>query len=92
LRRGERRLRPGDGAGRDAAGHLDFRAELLDDAGNATSADRGHSYKKLLCIAFDLAVLRAHLDERELVELTATVAAYNMVSRFLEALQIEIEA
>ena len=44
-------------------GHLDFRAELLDDAGNATSADRGFSYKKLLCIAFDLALLRAHLDE-----------------------------
>jgi len=35
--------------------------------------------------------LRAHLDDRELVELTATVAAYNMVSRFLEALQIDIE-
>ena len=35
--------------------------------------------------------LRAHLDDRGLVELTATVAAYNMVSRFLEALQIEIE-
>jgi uncharacterized protein YydD (DUF2326 family) len=45
------------------AGHLDFRAELLDDAGIATSADRGFSYKKLLCIAFDLAVLRAHLDD-----------------------------
>jgi uncharacterized protein YydD (DUF2326 family) len=45
-------------------GHLEFRAELLDDAGNATSADRGHSYTKLLCIAFDLAVLRAHLDEQ----------------------------
>ena len=44
-------------------GHLDFRAELLDDAGVATSADRGFSYKKLLCIAFDLAVLRAHLDD-----------------------------
>lgn len=44
-------------------GHLDFRAELLDDTGIATSADRGFSYKKLLCIAFDLAVLRAHLDE-----------------------------
>ncbi|MBC7951445.1 MAG: DUF2326 domain-containing protein [Rhodospirillaceae bacterium] len=43
------------------AGHLEFRAELLDDAGNATSADRGHSYKKLLCVAFDLALLRAHL-------------------------------
>lgn len=45
-------------------GHLEFRAELLDEAGNATSADRGHSYKKLLCIAFDLAVLRAHLDDQ----------------------------
>lgn len=44
-------------------GHLEFRAELLDDSGNATSADRGHSYKKLMCIAFDLAVLRAHLDD-----------------------------
>ncbi|WP_434403351.1 DUF2326 domain-containing protein [Sphingobium sp. DN12] len=44
-------------------GHLDFRAELLNDAGIATSADRGFSYKKLLCIAFDLALLRAHLDD-----------------------------
>lgn len=44
-------------------GHLDFRAELLDVTGIATSADRGFSYKKLLCIAFDLAVLRAHLDD-----------------------------
>lgn len=35
--------------------------------------------------------LRAHLDDRALVELTATVAAYNMVSRFLEALQIQVE-
>jgi AhpD family alkylhydroperoxidase len=35
--------------------------------------------------------VRAQFGERELVELTATVASYNMVSRFLEALQIEIE-
>jgi alkylhydroperoxidase family enzyme len=35
--------------------------------------------------------LRAHLSDREVVELTATAAGYNMVSRFLEALQIEIE-
>jgi AhpD family alkylhydroperoxidase len=34
------------------------------------------------------AVIRAAFDERSIVELTATVAAYNMVSRFLEALQI----
>ena len=31
--------------------------------------------------------LRAHFDARALVELVATVAAYNMVSRFLEALE-----
>jgi len=33
--------------------------------------------------------VRRHLDARELVELTASVAAYNMVSRFLVALQID---
>jgi len=32
--------------------------------------------------------VRAHFDERALVELVATVAAYNMVSRFLEALHV----
>ena len=35
--------------------------------------------------------VRRHFSPRELVELTATVASYNMVSRFLEALQIETE-
>lgn len=45
-------------------GHLEFKAEILDDAGNATSADRGHTYRKLLCVAFDLAVVRAHLDDK----------------------------
>jgi AhpD family alkylhydroperoxidase len=35
-----------------------------------------------------LAEVRAHLGERGTVELAATIAAYNMVSRFLEALQI----
>lgn len=45
-------------------GHLEFRAEILDGSGNATSADLGHTYRKLLCIAFDLAVLRAHLDDK----------------------------
>lgn len=32
--------------------------------------------------------LRGQLGERQLVELVATIASYNMVSRFLEALQI----
>lgn len=35
--------------------------------------------------------VRQHFDHQQLVELTATVAAYNMVSRFLEAMQIHSE-
>jgi alkylhydroperoxidase family enzyme len=35
------------------------------------------------------AEVRRHFDDRELVELTATVAGYNLVSRFLVAMQIE---
>ncbi len=46
------------------AGHLEFKAEILDGSGNATSADLGHTYRKLLCVAFDLAVLRARIDEK----------------------------
>ncbi|MCX5952145.1 MAG: DUF2326 domain-containing protein [Cyanobacteria bacterium] len=45
-------------------GHLEFRAEILDASGNATSADDGYTYRKLLCIAFDLAVLRSHLQDK----------------------------
>ena len=33
--------------------------------------------------------LAGHLDERQIVELTATIAAYNMVSRFLVALGLD---
>ncbi|HSO08080.1 MAG TPA: carboxymuconolactone decarboxylase family protein [Pelomicrobium sp.] len=36
--------------------------------------------------------LRAHFGAQELVELTVTVAAYNMVSRFLEAMQVDLDA
>jgi uncharacterized protein YydD (DUF2326 family) len=45
-------------------GHLEFKAEILDESGNATSADLGHTYRKLLCVAFDMAVVRAHMDVR----------------------------
>ncbi|MGD1905589.1 MAG: DUF2326 domain-containing protein [Leptolyngbyaceae cyanobacterium] len=45
------------------SGHLDFKAEILDESGNTTSADLGHTYRKLLCVAFDLAILRAHIDQ-----------------------------
>jgi alkylhydroperoxidase family enzyme len=35
--------------------------------------------------------VKAHFNEREMVELTATIGAYNLVSRFLEALQVDHE-
>lgn len=35
------------------------------------------------------AAVRAAFAERELVELTATIGGYNLVSRFLEALQVD---
>jgi AhpD family alkylhydroperoxidase len=38
--------------------------------------------------AATLAAVSEHLGERQTVELVATIAAYNMVSRFLEALNI----
>jgi alkylhydroperoxidase family enzyme len=34
------------------------------------------------------ATVRKHFDDRELTELTATIAAYNLVSRFLVALHV----
>lgn len=43
-------------------GGIEFIAEFIDEAGTATSGDRGTSYRKLLCIAFDLAMLRTRLD------------------------------
>jgi uncharacterized protein YydD (DUF2326 family) len=45
-------------------GHLEFKAEILDESGNTTSADLGHTYRRLLCIAFDMAMLRARLSEK----------------------------
>ncbi|MGV8882094.1 MAG: DUF2326 domain-containing protein [Rhodoglobus sp.] len=46
----------------NSAHHPDFDAQILDATGRETSAERGHTYKKLLCIAFDLALLRTHVD------------------------------
>jgi len=46
----------------NSQGGLDFLAEFIGVSGTATSGDRGTSYKKLLCIAFDLALLRTYLD------------------------------
>ncbi|MBL4697858.1 MAG: DUF2326 domain-containing protein [Phycisphaerales bacterium] len=45
-------------------GHLEFNVEILNKRGNPTSANDGFTYEKLLCIAFDLAVLRSHLESK----------------------------
>jgi len=37
------------------------------------------------------AALHAHFDQRQIVELTVTAGAYNLVSRFLVALQIGVD-
>ena len=42
---------------------LEFQAEILDESGITPSADDGHIYRKLLCIAFDIAVFSAYLDK-----------------------------
>jgi uncharacterized protein YydD (DUF2326 family) len=49
--------------GTNSRGHLVFDTEILDAKNKPTSADEGNTYKKLLCVAFDLALLRAHLQE-----------------------------
>lgn len=38
------------------------------------------------------AEVQKHFDAQELVELTATIAGYNLVSRFLEAMQVHHQA
>jgi alkylhydroperoxidase family enzyme len=37
------------------------------------------------------AVLRKHFSERQIVELTMLIGAYNMLTRFLKALKVDPE-
>jgi uncharacterized protein YydD (DUF2326 family) len=43
-------------------GNIDFKAEIINSQGSVTSEDQGHTYRKLLCIAFDMAVSRAYIN------------------------------
>jgi uncharacterized protein YydD (DUF2326 family) len=43
--------------------HPEFDAEILGEGGEVTSAGDGFTYKKLECVAYDLAVIRAHLGQ-----------------------------
>ena len=45
-------------------GNLEFSADILNQQGAETSEALGHTYKKLLCVAFDMAIARAYSSER----------------------------
>ncbi len=47
---------------RNASGNIDFEIRTKDVVGGDTSQDEGHSYHRMLCALFDLAVLKA-LDD-----------------------------
>lgn len=44
-----------------------------------------------IALAAQFAAVKKHFDARRLTELTATIAACNLVSRFIEAMQIDPE-
>lgn len=72
----------------EAIGHDAFSAESFSDRERAVLAYTDAMTRDIQVEPSIFDALRAHFDDRGLVELTATVAAYNMVSRFLEALQV----
>lgn len=43
--------------------NLDFKIDTKNSIGNDTSGSKGYSYKKMLCAALDLSVLRAYYNE-----------------------------
>jgi uncharacterized protein YydD (DUF2326 family) len=45
-------------------GNLEFSAEILNEKGAETSEGMGHTYRKLLCVAFDMAIARTYLQDK----------------------------
>ena len=45
-------------------GNLEFKDEILDSRGQGTSEGSGNTYKKLLCIAFDIAINQIYATEK----------------------------
>jgi len=67
------------------------RTTVFDDASRAVLAYTDAMTREVHVPDAVFAAVKAHFDARTITELTATVAAYNLVSRFLEALQIDHE-
>ena len=65
--------------------------ELFDDRERAVLAYSESMTREVHVPDAVFEAVRIHFNERELVELTATIGAYNLVSRFLEALQVDHE-
>lgn len=63
----------------------------FDDRERAALAYTDSMTKEIRVPDLVFAAVRRHFDDRELVELTATVGGYNLVSRFLVAMQIDQE-
>jgi len=61
---------------------------LFDAAERAVLAYTDAMTKEIQVADALFAEVQKHFDARELVELTATIAGYNLVSRFLEAMQV----
>jgi uncharacterized protein YydD (DUF2326 family) len=46
------------------AGNLNFKADILNNQGHETSESDGHTYKKLLCMAFDIAINQLYIADK----------------------------
>lgn len=64
------------------------RSPLFDAAERAVLAYTDAMTKEIQVPDGLFAEVQKHFDAQELVELTATIAGYNLVSRFLEAMQV----
>ena len=82
-----------EGVSREAINALRANRETndLDEADRAVVAYADAMTREVHVPDDVFARMREHFAERDVVELTATIAAYNCVSRFLEALRIDLE-
>lgn len=67
------------------------RSDAFDDADRAVLAYTDSMTKEIHVSDQVFDPLRQYFDARELTELTVTIASYNLVSRFLEAVRIDHE-
>jgi len=72
-------------------GILDWRNAQFDAKQKAVLALAEESTKKVEIADATFDEVRKHLSQRQLVELITTVAYYNMVSRFLVGLRVDLE-